>query len=111
MGLDQLTFRRMEPGYFVMITTPELSIYGYDVINGEKLFESSDSFPQPSSLVGNDSQMVIGCHNVARIFNTVVSLKVKELEQVAKYDSAAVSNEGQIVAFCEEKREISIYDS
>ena len=87
-------------------------IYGYDVISGEKLFERSNtSSSNPFALIGSDSQMVIGCGNLVRIVDTAVNLKVKELEDVNKdCFSAAMSNDGDIMAICE-GRGISMYNS
>uniref|UniRef100_A0A7S3QG72 Ion transport domain-containing protein n=1 Tax=Chaetoceros debilis TaxID=122233 RepID=A0A7S3QG72_9STRA len=87
-------------------------IYGYDIISGDKLFERQiTSASNPFALIGSDSQMIIGCGNIVRIVDTAVNLKVKELEDVNKdCFSAAMSNDGDIMAICE-GRGISMHNS
>mmetsp|Transcript_1557 Transcript_1557/g.2111 ORF Transcript_1557/g.2111 Transcript_1557/m.2111 type:complete len:472 (+) Transcript_1557:78-1493(+) len=69
-------------------------IYGYDVINGEKLFERSNS-SSSFALIGGDSQMVIGGEKVVRIVETAVTLTVEALEECDREcNDASMSKDG-----------------
>mmetsp|Transcript_1340 Transcript_1340/g.1922 ORF Transcript_1340/g.1922 Transcript_1340/m.1922 type:complete len:1393 (-) Transcript_1340:1-4179(-) len=112
-GSDSIKFSKDGTRVYCYNPSGTERIYGYNVISGEKLFETSNtSALNPFALIGSDSQMIIGCGNIVRIVDTAVNLKVKELEDVEDCDNCAMSNDGDIIAICDVMKEgISMHNS